>query len=261
MNAKIIVTSTVLTLALGMAAPAFAQDQKQGDKQGQKPQQHAQQQPAPQQHAQQQPAQRQQPAPQQHAQQQPAQRQQPAPQQHAQQQPAQRQQPALSSMRSNSQRSGNNNLSAPQRSSVPSRRPGKIIAQETGSPTTAAGNNGAGTTATVCLTPGTTSTLGSGICFGSTDFPSWFLMDTRVSSTTAIGLRFSTHGRDTGRMTGMTPTTSTWFTRATVITCTTTGIRASELPSASRCNGAECAPFLQWQGRLWAELTRRARCA
>ena len=81
MNAKLIVTSAVLALALGMAAPAFAQDQKQGDKQGQ-----------PQQHAQPQPAQQQRPAPQQHAQQQPAQRQQPAAQQHAQQQPAQRQQ-------------------------------------------------------------------------------------------------------------------------------------------------------------------------
>ena len=60
MNAKLIVTSAVLALALGMAAPAFAQDQRQSDKQGQPQQQHAQQQPA----------QRQQPAPQQHAQQQ-----------------------------------------------------------------------------------------------------------------------------------------------------------------------------------------------
>jgi hypothetical protein len=102
MNAKLIVTSAVFTLALGMAAPASAQDQRQGNKQGQpsQPQRHAQQQPAqqqrpaPQQHAQQPPAQRQQPAPQQHAQQPPAQRQQPAPQQHAQQPPAQRQQPA-----------------------------------------------------------------------------------------------------------------------------------------------------------------------
>ena len=68
MNAKVIVTSSVLALALGMAAPAFAQDQRQGDKQGQ-----------PQQHAQPQPAQQQRPAPQQHAQQQPAQQQRAAP--------------------------------------------------------------------------------------------------------------------------------------------------------------------------------------
>ena len=46
MNTKLIVTSAVLALALGMATSASAQDQKQDDKQGQKPQQHAQQQPA-----------------------------------------------------------------------------------------------------------------------------------------------------------------------------------------------------------------------
>ena len=45
MNAKLIVTSAVLALALGMAAPAFAQDQKQSDKEDQpKAQQHAQKQ-------------------------------------------------------------------------------------------------------------------------------------------------------------------------------------------------------------------------
>jgi hypothetical protein len=45
MNAKLIVTSAVLALALGMATPAFAQDQTQGDKQDQpKAQQKAQKQ-------------------------------------------------------------------------------------------------------------------------------------------------------------------------------------------------------------------------
>ncbi len=46
MNAKLIITSAVLALALGVAAPAFAQDQKQSDKRDQPKQQ---QQPAPQQ--------------------------------------------------------------------------------------------------------------------------------------------------------------------------------------------------------------------
>ena len=46
MNAKVFVTSAVLTLALGIATPAFAQDEKQSDKHGQpaQQQQHTQQQ-------------------------------------------------------------------------------------------------------------------------------------------------------------------------------------------------------------------------
>ena len=53
MNAKLIFTTAALALALGMAVPASAQDQRQGDKHDQAGQP---------QHAQQQPAQRQQPA-------------------------------------------------------------------------------------------------------------------------------------------------------------------------------------------------------
>ena len=53
-------------------------------------------------------------------------------------------------------------------------------------------------------------------------------MDTRASSTVAIGSVRLTHGQNTGRITGTTPMMSTSPTLTTVITCSNAGIPKSD---------------------------------
>ena len=143
--------------------------------------------------------------------QQPAQQQQRASRQHAQQQPAQQQQqPSSSSAAATAKRSGNDKTTAAQQrteqTTWQNHRAGNWQSdhrnwQQRG------GYNG-------YRVPDNRYNVyfGQRNVFRIYGFPSWFMVDTHDSSTTAIGLRW-TRGRDTGRMTGTTPITSTSLTR------------------------------------------------
>jgi hypothetical protein len=130
-----------------------------------------------------------------------------------------------------------NKPSALRNSSESSRAPGSSIAHKAGSQTTEIGNSVAATTATASLMTGSVDTLARSMGSESTVFLSWLLAGTLASSTAAIGLVPLTHGQNTGRIIGTTPTTSMSPTPTTAITCSTAGIPMSELRSASRCSG------------------------
>ena len=144
-----------------------------------------------------------------------------------------------SSMLSNSE--AISNLSTTRNSSVSSRAHGNSIALRTGSQTTRLGNNVAATTDTVSPTTVSMDTLVRTTDSTSTACPSWLLADTHAFSIRAIGSVSLTHGRSTGETIGMTTTMSMSPTRTTAITFTTRDIPASESRSASRCNGVPCA--------------------
>ena len=202
MNAIRIIGTAILSLLLGIAAPAYAQHAQQDEKQDHpaqqqskheqaKPeQQHAQQQQKQeqnkqtQQHAQQQQKQEQSKQTQQHAQQQQKQEQNKQTQQHAQQQQKQEQNKQRSSMLSNAATAIRSVL---RNSSASSGVHGKSIAHNDGTLTTATGSNVAAITATGSLTTVTADTLAGTMGFASTACPSWSLVGTRVSNIRAIG--------------------------------------------------------------------------
>ena len=98
----------------------------------------------------------------------------------------------------------------------------------TGSLTTAVGSNAAATMAIESHRTNIAAISGGSTGFGSPACRLWFMAATRDSNTGVIGLRFSTRGRNIGRMTGMTTTTFMWNTKMAAITCSTTGIPVSE---------------------------------
>jgi hypothetical protein len=83
-------------------------------------------------------------------------------------------------------------LSVLESSSVLSRVSGSKIAQRVGSQNTEI----------------TVAISGRNMVSEFTAFPLWFMVDIHASSTRVIGLPSSTHGLNTGRVTGMTTTTS-----------------------------------------------------
>ena len=232
-----IISTVVLSLFLGIAAFAWAQQEEKQDHPAQQQNNHDQAKPEQQQsqHAQQQ-KQEQNKQTRQHAQQQQKQEQNNQAQQHAEQNNRSRNKTnSHSSMLSNSE--AISNLSTTRNSSVSSRAHGNSIALRTGSQTTRLGNNVAATTDTVSPTTVSMDTLVRTTDSTSTACPSWLLADTHAFSIRAIGSVSLTHGRSTGETIGMTTTMSMSPTRTTAITFTTRGIPALELRSASRCNG------------------------
>jgi outer membrane biosynthesis protein TonB len=198
-----ITRTAILSLFFGIVAPVYAQQQSEKQDHPEKPQagQHEQvkpeQQHAPPQHAQQQDQNKQE-----HAQQQ---RQQSQNKQHAQQQEHAQQQAQ--------DRNKQQQLTQQQRSHEQQRVEQTAwqssIGQETGSQTIAHGNNVAATVATASPTTATMGTLGQAMGSELRASPSWSLADIRASSTVAIGSALLIRGQGTGRMTGMTLTTST----------------------------------------------------
>ncbi len=231
-----IISTVVLSLFLGIAAFAWAQQEEKQDHPAQQQNNHDQAKPEQQQsqHAQQQ-KQEQNKQTQQHAQQQQKQEQNNQAQQHASNNRSRNKTNSHSSMLSNSE--AISNLSTTRNSSVSSRAHGNSIALRTGSQTTRLGNNVAATTDTVSPTTVSMDTLVRTTDSTSTACPSWLLADTHAFSIRAIGSVSLTHGRSTGETIGMTTTMSMSPTRTTAITFTTRDIPASESRSASRCNG------------------------
>ena len=237
MKAIGITSTAILSLLLGIAAPARAQQEQQGEKQGRPEQQrggHEQGKPE-QQHSQQE----RQP---QHARQQPEhdqQQQNSTPSNNSNSTPSNNSNGTLKNNRINNSDStlnnnnrndplnksgATNNHSDPSNSSVSSGAPGSGIAPKTGSQTTEHGNNVAATTATASLTTGFVDTSGRTMGSGSIPCPSWSWEDIPASNTTATGSVPLIPGPNTGEMTGTTQTTSMSTTPTTAITYTTADI-------------------------------------
>ena len=242
-----IISRVVLSLLLGIAAFAWAQQEEKQDHPAQQQNKHDQAKPEQQQS--------------QHAQQQQKQEQNKQTQQHAQQQQKQNQnqQQATSNQNQNQnkqsqqsaqQQRGNRTSAQPGTAARPAERLAAASRSQLAVRPPRLGNNVAATTATASPTTVFVGTLVRTTDSASTACPSWLLADIHASSIRAIGSVSLTHGPNTGEMTGMTTTTSMSPTSTTAITFTTTGIPASELRSASRCNGVpraasgEAAPLL-----------------
>jgi hypothetical protein len=120
----------------------------------------------------------------------------------------------------------------PNSSSVSSTQHGKDIDRETGNLTTARGSSAADTTATAFQTTVTLATLAPAMGSSSSASRTWLSADIPAFNTVAIGSALLTHGPAIGQITGTRPTTFTWSTRTTGITCTTAGILVSAWRSA-----------------------------
>ena len=112
---------------------------------------------------------------------------------------------------------------------------GRNIAQATGSQITAPGGSAADMAGISSPTNIFVDILGGIMDSESAFFRSWSWEDTHASNTAAIGSALSTHGRNTGETTGITPTTCMSTMWITGTTCSIAGIRAPASQSAYPC--------------------------